>query len=212
MEFSKIASQNAGHVPPSNPSLLICSPYPSPSLRFPFIDMAAREPVIERSCSKWTADPSDWIVHECIVFFCPLIVGFLSSLYLPIGSYLLRHLFFSVPTLRLYLREPSWTHSYVSHSKYSPFVTSVIHRLSLPLWHQAADSLSGVGLLKPFLSSRVCTEGRTFIDNHMRWSEQGLLWGIDSGNYSHYSASRVWCSRTRLDSSLSLVLGVLIFI
>ena len=40
MEFSKTASQNADYVPPSDPSFLICSPYPSPSLRFPFIDVA----------------------------------------------------------------------------------------------------------------------------------------------------------------------------
>jgi len=40
MELPKIASQNADYVPLSDLSLLICSPYPSPSLRFPFIDMA----------------------------------------------------------------------------------------------------------------------------------------------------------------------------
>jgi len=212
MEFPKTASQNADHVPLSDPSLFIHSPYPSPSLKFPFIDMAVRGPVIERSCSKWTADPSDRIVCKRIVFFCLLTVGFLSSLYLPIGSYLLRHLFSSIPTLRLYLREPSQTRSYVSHSKYSPYVTSVIHCLSLPLWHQAADSSSGVGLLKPFLFSRARTEEGTFIDNHMRWSKQGLLWGIDSGDYGHYSTSQAWCSRIWPDSSLSLVLRVLIFV
>ena len=133
-EFPKIASQNADHVPPSDPSLLICSPYLGPSLRFPFFDMAMRGPVIERSCSKWTANLSDQIIHECIIFFCLLTAGFLFSLYLPIVSYLLRHLFSSVLTLRLYFWEPSQTHSYVSCSKYSPFVTSVICCLSLPLW------------------------------------------------------------------------------
>ena len=39
-EFPKTASQNADHVPLSDPSLLICSPYPGPSLRFPFINVA----------------------------------------------------------------------------------------------------------------------------------------------------------------------------
>ena len=51
-EFSKTASQNADYVPLSDPSLLIWSPYPSPSLKFPFIDMAMQGPVIERLCSK----------------------------------------------------------------------------------------------------------------------------------------------------------------
>jgi len=174
--------------------------------------MATRGPVIERLCLEWTADPSDWIVHEHIVFFVFLMTRFLSSLYLSIVSYLLRHFFSSVPTLRLYFCEPSRTCSYVSHSKYSPFVTSVIRRLSLPLWCQAADSSLGVGLLRPFPSLRAHTEGRTFINNHMRWSKQGLLWGIDSGDYSHYSASRARCSRTQLDSSLFWVLGALIFV
>jgi len=156
-------------------------------------------PVVERLCSKWTANLSDQIVCKCIVFFFLLTASFLSFVYLSIVSYLLRYLFSSVPTLRLYLCEPSQTCSHVSCSKYSPFVTSVIYRLSLPLWRQAADSSSGVGLLKLFLSSRAHTEGGTFIDDHMRWSEQGLLWEIDSGDYSHYSTSRVRCSRTWLD-------------
>jgi len=51
-EFPKTASQNADHVPPSNPSFLICFPYLGPSLRLPFINVAAWGPVIERSCSK----------------------------------------------------------------------------------------------------------------------------------------------------------------
>ena len=178
----------------------------------PFAPFTTWGPVIERLCSKWTTDPSDQIVCKHIVFFCLFTVGFLSSLYLPIGSYLLRHLFSSVLTLRLYLWEPSQTRSYVSCSKYSLFVTSVIHRLSLPLWRQAADSSSGVGLLKLFLSLRAHTEGRTFMDNHMRWSEQGLLWGIDSGDYSHYSASWARCLRIQPDSSFSLVLRALIFV
>ena len=210
--FPKIASQNADHVPLSDPSPLIHSPYPSPSLRFPFIDMTARGPVVERSCSKWTANPSDQIVCEHIVFFCLLTICCLSSLRLPIGSFLLRHLFSSIPTPRLSFCKPSRTCFYVSRSKYSPFVISVICCLSLPLWHQAADSSLGVGLLRPFPSSRVCTEEETFIDNHMRWSEQGLLWGIDSGDHGYYSASQARCSRTWPDSSLSLVLGVLIFV
>ena len=211
-EFPKTASQNADHVPLSNPSLLIHSPYLGPSLRFPFIDMAVWGPVVERLCPKWTANPSDQVVCKHIVFFCLLTASFLSSLYLPIVSYLFRHLFSNVPTLRLYFCKPSQTHSHVSCSKYSPFVTSMICHLSLPLWHQAADSSSGVGLLRPFSSLRACTERGTFIDNHMRWSEQVLLWGIDSGDYGHYSASRARCSRTRPDSSLSLVLGALIFV
>ena len=91
-EFPKTASQNADHVPLSNPSLLIHSPYPGPSLRFPFIDMAMRGPVVERPCPKWTADPSDWVICKCIVFFCLLIAGFLSSLYLPIGFYVINQL------------------------------------------------------------------------------------------------------------------------
>ena len=77
-----------------------------------------------------------------------------------------------------------------SCSKYSPCAISVIHYLFLPLWHQAADSSLGIGLLRPFPSSRARIEGGTFINNHMRWSEQGLLWGIDSGDHGHYSASR----------------------
>jgi len=83
----------------------------------------------------------------------------------------------------------------------------MICHLFLPLWCQAADSLSGAGLLRLFPFSRARTEGGTFIDNHMRWSEQGLLWGIDNGDHGHYSASWAQCLRTRLDSSLSLVLG-----
>ena len=67
MEFPKTASQNADHVPLSDPSLLICSPYLGPSLRFPFIDMAIQGPVIERLCPKWTTDLSDRVVCEHIV-------------------------------------------------------------------------------------------------------------------------------------------------
>jgi len=146
MEFPKIASQNADHVLLFDLSLFICSPYPGSSLTLSFIDMATWGPIIERSCSKWTADPSDQIVCKCIMFFF-LIAGFLSSLYLSIVSYLFRYLSSSVPILMLYFRKPSQTCSHVSCSKYSPFVTSVIHCLSLPLWHQAVDSLLGVGLL-----------------------------------------------------------------
>jgi len=90
---------------------------------------------------------------------------------------------FEHPNSHVILCEPSQTHSHVSCSKYSSFVTSMIHCLSLPLWHQAADSSLGVGLLRPFPPSRARTEGGTFIDNHMRWSKQGLLWGIDSGDH-----------------------------
>ena len=158
--------------------------YLSPSLRFPYIDMAAWGSVVERLCLKWTADPSDRIICEHAVLFYLFTTCFFSSLYLPGDSFLLRHLFSSIPILRLFFIEPSQICSYVSCSKYSPFVTSMIRHLSLPLWHQAADSSSGVGLLRLFPSSRVHTEGRTFIDNHMRWSEQGLLWGIDSGDHS----------------------------
>ena len=166
MKFPKTASQNADYVPLSDPSLPICSPYLGPSLTLPFIDIATWGPVVERLCSKWTADPSDRIVHEHIVFFFLLTAGFLSSLYLPIVSYLFRYLSSSLPTLMLYFCEPSQTHSHISHSKYSPFVTSVIYHLSLPLWRQAANSSSGVGLLKPFLSLRAHTEGGTFIDDY----------------------------------------------
>ena len=183
MEFPKTASQNTDHAPPSNPSLLIRSPYLVPSLTLSFTNMAVQGPVIERLCLKWTADPSDQTICKRIVFFSLLTAGFFSSLYLPIVSYLFRYLSSSIPILMLYCREPSWTRSYVSHSKYSPFVTSMIRCLSLPLWCQAVDSSLGVGLWRPFPSSRACTEGETFIDNHMRWSEQGLLWGIDSGDY-----------------------------
>jgi len=52
MEFPKTASQNADHVPLSNPSLLICFSYLGPFLRLPFIDMATWGPVVERSCSE----------------------------------------------------------------------------------------------------------------------------------------------------------------
>jgi len=169
-----------------------------------------RGPVIERSCSKWTADPFDRIVCERAVLFYLFTTCFLSSLYLPRDSFFLSHLCPSVPILRLSFTEPSQIRSYVSCSKYSPFVTSMIRHLSLPLWYQTADSSLGVGLLRPFPSLRARTEGETFIDNHMRWSEQGLLWGIDSGDHSHYSASWVRCSRTRLDSSLSPLLRALI--
>jgi len=182
-EFPKTASQNTDHAPPSDLLLLIHSPYPSPFLRFPFIDMATQGPIVERLCSKWTANPSDQIACKCIILFCLLTTCFLSSLYLPGDSFL----------LRLSSTKPSQTYSYVSCSKYSSFVTSVICCLSLPLWHQATNSLLGVGLLKPFPSSRACTEGGTFIDNHMRWSEKELLWEIDSGNHGHYSASQVQC-------------------
>jgi len=163
MEFPKTASQNADYVPPSDPSLLICSPYLGPSLTLPFIDMAVWGPVVERSCSKWTTNPSDRIVRERIVFFFLLTAGFLSPLYLSIVSYLFRYLSLSILTLMLYFRKLSQTCSYVSYSKYSPFVTSMIRRLSLPSWRQAADSSLGVGLLKPFLSSRACTEGKLLL-------------------------------------------------
>ena len=95
-------------------------------------------PVVERLCSKWTANLSDQIVCKCIVVFFLLTASFLSFVYLSIVSYLLRYLFSSVPTLRLYLCEPSQTCSHVSCSKYSPFVTSVIRHLSLPLWCQVS--------------------------------------------------------------------------
>jgi len=143
---------------------------------------------------------------------CTLSTCFLSFPYLPVDSFLLRPLFSSAPISRLSFIEPFCSRSYTSCSKYSPCVTSVICHLFLPLWRQAADSSSGAGLLMLFPSLRACTEGGTFIDNHMRWSKQGLLWGIDSGDHGHYSTSRVWCSRTQPDSSLSLVLGVLIFV
>ena len=130
---------------------------------------------------------------------------FLSFPYLPWDSFLLRHPFSIVPIPRLFFTEPSRSRSYASYSKYSLCVTSVIRHLFLPSWHQAVDSSLGVGLLRPFPSSRARTEGRTFIDNHIRWSEQGLLWGIDSGDHGHYSASRAWCLRTRPDSSLSVM-------
>ena len=51
-EFPKTVSQNANHVPLSNPSLLIRSPYLGPSLTLPFINMAMQGPVVERLCSK----------------------------------------------------------------------------------------------------------------------------------------------------------------
>jgi len=175
-------------------------------LRFSYIDMATQGPVVERLCLKWTTDPSDQIVCERAVLFYLFTTYSLSSLYLPWDSFLLSHLCPSVPILRLSFTEPSQTRPYVSCSKYSPFVTSMICRLSLPLWRQAADSSSGAGLLRPFFSSRACTERGTFIDNHIRWSEQGLLWGIDSGDHGHYSTSWARCLRTWPDSSLSLVL------
>ena len=215
MKFPKTASQNADHVLPSNPSLLICSSYPGPSLRLPFINMAAQGPVVERLCSEWTVHPSDWIVCERIVSFALFTARLLSSLYLPIVSYLLRHLSSSIPTLLLYFVSPlkPTPMSFVLNiAPLTAQVTSMIYRLSLSLWCQAADSSLGVGLLRPFPSLRAHTEGGTFIDNHMRWSKQGLLWGIDSGDHGHYSASQVQCSRTRLDSSLSWVPGALIFV
>ena len=211
-EFPKTASQNADHVPSSDPSFLIHSLYPGPSLRLPFIDVAAWGPVIERSCSKWTTNPFDWIACKCIILFSLFTAKFLSSLYLLIVSYLLRYLFSSVPTPILYFA-----------SSLKPTPMSLILNIAFLLypwsaaylyllWCQAADSSSGVGLLRPFPSSRACTERRTFIDSHMRWSEQGLLWGIDSGDHSHYSTSWAQCLRAWLNSSLSRVLGVLIFV
>ena len=68
------------------------------------------------------------------------------SLYLPRDSFLLSHLCPSIPILRLFFTKPSRICSYTSHSKYSPCVTSVIRHLFLPLWCQAADPSSGVGL------------------------------------------------------------------
>jgi len=167
--------------------------------------MAVQGPVIERLHSGWTADLSDWIVHKHIIFFVSLVAWFLSSLYLPIVSYLLRHLSLSTPTLLLYFASPLKPTPISLALNIIPLtaqVTSVIHHLSLPLWCQAADSLLGVGFLRPFSFLRACIERETFIDNHMRWSEQELLWGIDSGDYSHYFAFQVLCLRTRLDSSL----------
>ena len=215
MEFPKTASQDADHVPLSNPSLLICSPGPGPSLRLPFIDMTAWGPVVERLRSEWTVDPSDQIVCKCIIFFILFTARFFSSLYFPIVSYLPRYLSSSTPTLLLYFvspLEPTPISLILNIAPLTAQVTSVIRCLSLPLWYQAADSSLGVGLLRLFPSSRAHTEGGTFIDNHMRWSKQGLLWGIDSGDYGHYSASQALCLRTQLDSSLSWVLRVLIFV
>jgi len=193
MEFSRTASQNADQFSPANPSLLICSLYPGPSLTLSFIDMAGRGPVVERSCSEWTVDLSDWIVCKHIVFFVFLVAQFLSSLYLSMVSYLLRHLSLSALALLLYFMSSLKSTPISLVLNIAPLtaqVTSVIHHLSLPLWHQATDSSLGVGLLRPFPFLRARTEGGTFIDNHMRWSEQGLLWGIDSSNYGHYSASQ----------------------
>jgi len=212
MEFPKTVSQNADHIPLSNPSLLIRSSYPGPSLRLPFIDMAMRGPAIERLCLEWTVDPSDQIVCKHSIFFVLLTAEFLSSLYLPIASYLLRYLFLNVLTLLLYFTsplEPTPTSLVLN-------IAPLLHPWSVVylylLWCQIADSSLGVSLLRPFPSLRACTEGRTFIDDHMRWSEQGLLWGIDSGDHGHYSASQAQYSRTQPDSSLSQVLGVLIFV
>ena len=105
-EFPRTTSQNAFHVSLSNPSLLICSLYPDPSLTLPFIDMAMQGPVVDILCLKWTVNPSDWIVCKCIVFFIFLLAWFVSSLYLPIISYLLRHLSSSALTLLLYFVSP----------------------------------------------------------------------------------------------------------
>ena len=102
MEFPKTASQNVDYVPLSGPLLFIHSPYPGSFLRFSFIDIATQGPVVERLCSKWTADPSNWIVRKRIIFFFLLTAKFLSFLYLPIVSYLFRYLSLSVPTPMLY--------------------------------------------------------------------------------------------------------------
>ena len=206
-EFSKTASQNADHIPPSNPLLLICSPYLGPSLRLPFINMATWGPVVERLHSEWTIDPSDWIICKCIVFFVLFTARFLSSLYFPLVSYLLRYLSSSTPTLLLYFvspLKPTPISLILNIAPLTAQVTFMTCHLSLPLWHQAADSSLGVGLLRPFPSLRACTEGETFIDNYMRWSRQGLLWGIDSSDHGHYSASQALCLRTWPDSSFSL--------
>ena len=106
MEFPKTASQNADHVPPFDPLLLIHSPYLGPSLRLSFIDVAMWGPIIERSCSKWTTNPSDQIIREPIVFFFLFTAKFLSSLYLPIVYYLFRYLSSSVLTSLLYFASP----------------------------------------------------------------------------------------------------------
>jgi len=136
---------------------------------------------------------------DCLQAHCILLLPHSQLSLLSIPSYsllLLQVSLFECPSFPVILRKPSQTHSHVSCSKYSFFVTSVICCLSLPLWCQTADSSSGVGLLRPFSSLRAHTEGRTFIDNHMRWSKQVLLWRIDSGDHGHYSASQVQCSRT----------------
>ena len=184
-------------------------------MRLPFIDMATWGPVVEKLCLEWTVDPSDWIICKCIVSFALFTIGLLFFLYLPIVSYLLRHLFLSVPALLLYFASPLKPTPMSLVLNIAPLtaqVTSVIYHLSLPLWRQAIDSSLGVSLLRPLLFSRARIEGGTFIDNHMRWSEQGLLWGIDSGDHGYYSISWVWCLRTWLDSSLSQVLRTLIFV
>jgi len=184
-------------------------------LTLPFIDMAMWGPVVERLRSEWTINPSDQIVCKHIVFFIFFSARFLSSLYFPIVCYLLRHLSLSASTLPLYFMSPLKPTPISLVLNIAPLmaqVTSVIRRLSLPLWCKAVVSSLEVGLLRLFPSSRACTEGRTFIDNHMRWSEQVLLWEIDSGDYGHYSTSWAQCSRTQLDSSLSWALRVLIFV
>jgi len=145
--------------------------YPGPSLTLPFINMATWGPVIEKLHLEWTVDPFDWIVCEHIIFFVFFTVWFLSFLYFPIVSYLLSHLFLSTPTFLLYFVSPLKPTPIFLILNIAPLtaqVTSVIHRLFLPLWCQAADPSSGVGLLGPFLSSRACIEERTFINNHMR--------------------------------------------
>ena len=150
MEFPRIASQNADYVSSSNLSLLIHTLYLGPSLILSFINVAAQGPVIERLHSEWTINPSDWIACKYIVFSVFLLAWFPFFLHLSIISYLLRHLSSSAPTFLLYFvspLEPTPISLIPNIAPLTAQVISVIHCLSLPLWHQAVDSLLGVGLL-----------------------------------------------------------------
>jgi len=114
---------------------------------------------------------------------------------LPSQASLLEH-----PDSPTILCEPFRTHSHFSCSIYSSsdspsYICDPLSILTFMISGCWLSS-SGVSLLRLFPFLRACTERGTFIDNHMRWSEQGLLWGIDSGDYGHYFTSWALCSRT----------------
>ena len=211
-EFSKIASQNADHVPPSDPHssfvLSLSEPFfEVPLYRYGRVGTCRREITFEMNCrSSWSYRLR---VHRT-----------LSTSSQPASSPL--YTFPETPSSSgispLASRSPGYPLSSPLMAAPMPLILNIVPVLHP--WSVTYFYLYDIRLLT--LHWELVSWGHFLLREHvqrgelllitMRWSKQGLLWGIDSGDHGHYSASQAQCSRTWPDSSLSLVLGALIFV